>query len=637
MDFSKLDKFYDLAKDSDFKPHNLSSELADKERYSNFELIGTGGMKNVFKVSDARSKRQVAYAKLKDGYTEEQVNFFIREARLTAQLEHPNIISVYDIGLDESEEPYFTMELKVGETLSDILKNHEKPLTYLLQTFIKICDAVAYAHSKKIIHLDLKPDNIQMGRFGEVMVCDWGLSKVLGDDENPSTKDMQKLNPDLFNSMTLHGHIRGTPGYMAPEQIDGGTKSKTTDLYSLGCILYSLLTGKAPLSGELESVLRKTLEGSVIEPIKVKGDVPGSLNAVVLKAISLNPAERYQSVEELKQEVQNYLDGYATEAEGASSGKLLSLFIKRNKLLSSVLLSAIIIISIVSISFAQIKERERTAIQNLNLFQEQKKKTDSANKQFYKEMVSSRQQIFRLQFDQDADLSITKSINQLKEIQELYPDVLEVNSSLGYLHFVKQDFNASLSFLEKHQGKYAYMIPYAQKYSKIKGAERFLEINDFISLLNEIEPIKALHYKILYYYASHIQDTGKNALLVKTMLKKINPDWDESLYIYDEVNKKLSIGGEGLVKLTQIHNPLLVLPIKNLEIRSKDLSTLGDLEDLNLVQINLRYSGVRNIREIKKLNLKTLEKLYLGSNQIPEKKLNELPNNIMVKSSRKNK
>ena len=637
MDFTKLDKFYDKAKDESFKAESLAAELVDNERYTDFERIGVGGMKNVYKVFDSRSKRHLAYARLKDNHSEEQANFFIREARLTAQLEHPNIISVYDVGLDKSDSPYFTMELKVGKTLEDVLKNTETTLNSLLQTFIKICDALAYAHSKKIIHLDLKPENVQIGRYGEVMVCDWGLSKVLGDQDDPSTQEIEKLNPDLFNSMTMHGHIRGTPGYMSPEQISGDDKTESSDIYSLGCILYTILCRKAPLSGELETVLGKTLKGAILPPSQVKHEVPDSLNAVVMKAISVNQNERYSSVEELKKEVQNFLDGYATEAESASSGKLISLFIKRNKVLSFVLLTAVIvIIAIVSFSFTQIKERERIAVQNLKMFKEQKKKTDAANKQFYKEMVSARQQIFRLQFNQDADLSITKSISQLKGIQKLYPDVQEVNASLGYLHFVKQDFNASLSFLGKFPGKYAYMIPYAQKYGKIKGSESFLKINDFISLLNEVEPLKALHYKMLYYYASHIKDTDKNALLVKTMVKKFNPDWDESLYMYDDTNKKLSIGGEGLQKLAQIHNPLLILPIKNLEIRSKDLSTLGDLEDLNLVQINLRYTAVRNIREIKKLNLKTLEKLYLGSNQIPDKKLNQLPDNIMVKSSGKN-
>ena len=607
MDFSKLDTYYDKAKDENYKVESLSAELVDDIRYTGFERIGTGGMKEVFKALDGRSKRYVAFAKLKDDHSEEQANFFIREARLTAQLEHPNIISVYDLGLNETESPYFTMELKVGDTLNDTIKKKTSSLNILLQSFIKICDAVAYAHSKNIIHLDLKPDNVQMGSYGEVMVCDWGLAKVLGAIDEPSTADIERLNPDLFNSMTMHGHIRGTPGYMAPEQIEGNEKTKATDIYSLGCILYTLLTNKAPLSGELEFILRKTLEGSIIPPSQLEKDVPESLNAVVLKAISVNPNERYSSVGELRSEVQNYLDGYATVAEGAGPGKLISLFIKRNKVLSATLSTAvIIIICIVAYSFKQIKERERVAIENLTLLKEQTKKTDAANKQFYKEMIFSRQQIFRLQFDQDADLSITKSINQLKEIQNLYPDVQEVNASLGYLHFVKQDFNASLSFLEKHPGKYGYMIPYAQKYAKMKDSETFLKINDFILLLNEIEPLKALHYKILYYYASHIQDTDKNALLVKTMVKKLNPDWDESLYIYDDANKKLSIGGKGLQKLAQIHNPLIILPIKNLEIRSKDLSTLGGLEDLNLVQINLRYSGVRNIREIKKLNLNTL-------------------------------
>ena len=183
----RLEKFYF---DSDEK-ESLSDELS-QNRYTDFQEIGRGGMKAIFSVLDNYGKRKVAYARLVSSEDEKLSDAFIREARLTAQLEHPNIISVYDVGMEQSGAPYFTMELKTGDSLSSALKK-EYDLNSMLNVFIKICDAIAYAHSRKIIHLDLKPDNVQLGKFGEVMVCDWGLSKVI-DSEDPDTEELEKLN-----------------------------------------------------------------------------------------------------------------------------------------------------------------------------------------------------------------------------------------------------------------------------------------------------------------------------------------------------------------------------------------------------------------------------------------------------------
>lgn len=194
------------------------------EQYANMEKIASGGMKVIYKAFDKKINRNVAYAALHKDCPLELYDPFIREARLTALLEHPNIINVYDIGLNDEDIPFFTMELKVGENLARIIRKESmegKAQSYemrpLLEAFLKICDAIAYAHSKKVVHLDLKPDNIQMGGFGEVIVCDWGLGKIIGDKE--IEYDHLLFNPDLLNNVTLTGTITGTPGYMAPEQI----------------------------------------------------------------------------------------------------------------------------------------------------------------------------------------------------------------------------------------------------------------------------------------------------------------------------------------------------------------------------------------------------------------------------------
>ena len=153
-------------------------------RYLDEQPIAEGGMKNISKGNDSVTSREVAIAYLKPGQQEHFSNF-IKEARLNARLQHPNIMTVYDIGVDDKNQAYFTMKLIEGEELGTIIKRLKKgqETEYnsqkLLYIFLKICEAIAFAHSKNILHLDLKPENIQVGQFGEVLVCDWGLAKDL--------------------------------------------------------------------------------------------------------------------------------------------------------------------------------------------------------------------------------------------------------------------------------------------------------------------------------------------------------------------------------------------------------------------------------------------------------------------------
>ena len=192
-----------------------------QERYGQPELIAVGGMKRILKVLDRHGNRHVAMARLHEDASDLLFDPFIREARLTALLEHPNVISVHDVGVDKEGQPYFTMDLKVGDGLDVVLQkalaDGGHPLSDRLDIFLKVCDAITYAHSRDVIHLDLKPANIQVGHYGEVLVCDWGLGKLIGGTDE--IDDDVLLNPDLLSEMTVYGQVKGTPGYMAPEQI----------------------------------------------------------------------------------------------------------------------------------------------------------------------------------------------------------------------------------------------------------------------------------------------------------------------------------------------------------------------------------------------------------------------------------
>ena len=270
----------------------------EAERYINSQYLATGGMKTIYQVEDQKTGRQLAKAVLNSDATQDIKEYFLREAKLTACLSHPNIVNIHDLGEDENG-PWFTMELLKGHSLNLNLKN--RPMIERLDIFLKVCDAISYAHSQDIIHLDIKPDNIQIGEFGEVTVCDWGLAKKLAEDESD-------IKADFFNGHTLHGEIKGTPGFMAPEQIKNDDKTTQTDIFALGALLYFLTEEVLPFKGnDLTDALDKTMKGKVIF-----AKTPMALQAVISKALSVNPHDRYASVSKLRSEIENYISCFAT-------------------------------------------------------------------------------------------------------------------------------------------------------------------------------------------------------------------------------------------------------------------------------------------------------------------------------------
>ena len=437
------------------------------ERYNQSSLINQGGVKKIFKTTDSLTNRPVAKATLLDWSDSWKVENFLREARLTAALEHPNIIPIYDIGIDEEEGPYFIMKLVGGKSLEEILSNLTKPenekeftLNALLEIFLKICDAVAFAHSKGIIHLDLKPANIQIDGYGQVLVCDWGLAKVL---ENPDEiNDFgADLDPGIYNDVTLDGIIKGTPGYMAPEQINTniGPKSKQTDIYALGGILYSLLCLKKPYESDtLEGLMKKTLKGKLLLPSERKkdGNIPSSLEAVAMKALEVEPEDRYASVKELRQEINKWMEGFATEAENASFIKSAWLLLNRHKIVS--LLLFLLSVSVI-LAFYFVKENEHKAILNER---EAKKALNELSKQKeFAELVSVNS-VDQLEINYTNHLKnseFDKALDFINKTVQLYPSNKRLNAFKGEVHFYMQEFSEAETALQK-AGYLKFVEPY---------------------------------------------------------------------------------------------------------------------------------------------------------------------------------
>ncbi len=330
---------------------NLFKDLTQKpeKKYAFIQSIDQGGMKRILRVKDKDTSRDIAMAVLLSHNSSiEDKNRFIKEAKITAMLEHPNIVPVHDIGLDASGSPYFTMKLLKGETLSDIIKKlkagdkkylERYNLKSLVWSFRRVCYAVGFAHSKGVIHLDLKPENIQFGKHGEVLLLDWGLAKLIKDDDNDVTilDNHKEINANI--NVTLDGVAKGTLGYMAPEQAAGenSKKNETTDIYALGAILYTLLTyEKSIIKRSSSKMLNDTILGNIIPPKERAPDkvIPSTIEAVAVKAMALYPEDRYQSVNEFINDINSYLTGFATHAEKASTFKKTGLFFIRHKVIS---------------------------------------------------------------------------------------------------------------------------------------------------------------------------------------------------------------------------------------------------------------------------------------------------------------
>jgi WD40 repeat protein len=314
-------------------------------RYRVEEAVAIGGMGAILRAYDTQADRDVAMKVLLRGDADSPgARRFLREARIVASLEHPNIVPVHDIGRSPLEEPYFTMKLVHGEALADALSHlrHgdadyevQYDLTRLLTIFQHVCDAVAFAHSRGIVHLDLKPHNLLIGAFGEVVVLDWGLARAMTDTHVPEDEPAPPPQSAAgeANAVTREGTVKGTPGFMAPEQAHGHIASldERTDVFALGAILYSMLTLKSPIVGASPSeLLQQTITGGIVPPgRRIVREVPSQLEAVVMKALALEPADRYGSVAELQADIDAYLAGHATSFDAGLWSRAL-LFLKRH-------------------------------------------------------------------------------------------------------------------------------------------------------------------------------------------------------------------------------------------------------------------------------------------------------------------
>jgi eukaryotic-like serine/threonine-protein kinase len=287
--------------------------------------IGEGGMGIVYRAvrDDREYQRDVAVKLIRRGMdTELIVARFRNERQILANLDHPNIARLLDGGTDEHSSPYLVMEYVEGESLSDYLDHHKPDLRARLELFRQICSAVHYAHQRMVIHRDLKPRNILVMTDGHPKLLDFGIAKLLESDEASGTT-------------TVHAAQMLTPAYASPEQVRGEQVTTASDVYSLGVILYEMLTGRSPYSPDATSpsVLLREVCDQEPDPPSLHGsrELRGDLDNIVLMALRKDPARRYASVDRLTGDIDRYLHGLPVEARGDSFAYVAGKFIRRHR------------------------------------------------------------------------------------------------------------------------------------------------------------------------------------------------------------------------------------------------------------------------------------------------------------------
>lgn len=292
---------------------------AGVRRYSGLREIARGGNGVLEAAFDPVTGRNIAIKSLHPEHRNvpNEKRRLLREARVTAQLQHPNTVPVYDIGNDLVHGVYFTMKLITGMNLFDVLKQiaggdqdvvSHYPTRRRILALASACQALAYAHARGVIHRDVKPENIWLGNFHEVYLLDWGTAKVWGsmDDQTVTRYDASKLiaaEEEQLQTLTGGGQRPGTPLYMSPEQIQG-TRSidERSDIFNVGVCMYELLAIREPFRGaNIDQTFRNIIHGDVPPPSVVapERNIPPSADRVVMRAIMKKPMDRYQTMREM--------------------------------------------------------------------------------------------------------------------------------------------------------------------------------------------------------------------------------------------------------------------------------------------------------------------------------------------------
>jgi eukaryotic-like serine/threonine-protein kinase len=353
------------------------------ERFRILRFHRDGGLGRVYIARDEELGREVALKEIRpDKVAEGELRGrFVLEAEINGGLEHPGIVPVYSLGTYGDGRPFYAMRFVEGDSLKEAIESYHKSCPQpdptavefrkLLGRFIDVCEAIAFAHSKGVLHRDLKPQNVMLGRFGETLLIDWGLAKATGRREPLSSDGGREatLVPPSGSGVEPTLGVLGSPPYMSPEQAAGEAVSlgPATDVYGLGAILFALLTGEPPVDGKTTlDILDQARRGAIRSPRSVNPNIPRAMEAVCLKALSSKPQDRYPSAQALAEEVEHWLGDEPVSAFPENLSRRLGRWARRHRAATQATAAVLVVVTLVSATAAILINRalhnERVAL-----------------------------------------------------------------------------------------------------------------------------------------------------------------------------------------------------------------------------------------------------------------------------------
>ncbi|HEY0093216.1 MAG TPA: serine/threonine-protein kinase, partial [Archangium sp.] len=323
--------------------------LVDPARYAIAGELAHGGIGRILRARDLQLDRPVAIKEMLAPAREAEARF-VAEALVTARLQHPSIVPVYEAGRWPGGEPFYAMKLVSGRSLADVISEQAtlRERLALLPHVLAVAEAIAYAHTERIIHRDLKPANVLVGAFGETVVIDWGLAKDLSCEgvSEPIGTALPGAGAEEDGGLTRVGTVMGTPAYMPPEQALGQPVDERADVYALGAILYHLLAGTRPYDGgSSEQVLQKVVKGPPPPLTARQRCIPVDQRAIVAKALAREPTQRYATASEFAEDLRRFQTGQIVGAHHYSWRELVGRFVLRYRLAVGVTLVAALLLA----------------------------------------------------------------------------------------------------------------------------------------------------------------------------------------------------------------------------------------------------------------------------------------------------
>lgn len=357
-------------------PNDDASTLSDPlnqdatDRFRVLSAYRQGGLGEVLLAHDRQLDRDVAIKQIKPRWAdnEEARQRFIQEAKVTGRLEHPGIVPVYAMGTWPDGQHYYAMRFIEGDTMKDTIDRYHRPpqssdsvdvkglqLRELLTRFVDVCNTIQYAHSKRVLHRDIKPSNIMVGPYGETLVVDWGLAKLLDEpvDESMTADLARAIAKGSGSTPTRVGGTVGTPQYMSPEQAQGKLESigTRTDVYLLGATLYQILTGRPPHQDDSVSRLLKTIAaGTLTRPRQIAADIAPPLESICLRAMATDPTDRYADPNHIADDVNRWMADQAVSVHKDSVSVRVNRWMRRHRTVTSTLAVTLLLLAIGGVS-----------------------------------------------------------------------------------------------------------------------------------------------------------------------------------------------------------------------------------------------------------------------------------------------